>query len=460
MGALMAASTGDRVVGFPAALQGALLADKRWRQALLAGIAGLVVASSAASSAASSGATSAATSAATSSANEAPPSPPACPPPIPFEAHPDPAAVPLDRGLLWRVTRDGRTSWLYGTLHLGRPAWTRPGPQVAAALAAVDVLAVELDPGDPDVQRELAASGAAAAASTAAATTATATTPRPLPPALAEGLRAAIARACLPAAALAPLHPMLQAGTLMLLEGRWLGLDPAWSQEALLLAQARQRGLRVVSLERVSQQIAALLPPDEAATPPAVAQALQQLQDGSARRVLATLAAAWEAGDLQRLERYEDWCECVPTAADRDFMRRLNDERNDALAAGIVARHAAGDRVFAAVGALHMTGPRALPALLQAQGFSVDRVPPRLPTGVPPAVLPPVPPPVLPSVRRTMPAAAAQPVYGSVSGPVSQPVSQPVSEPVSEPVSQPVSEPAAAAPVDAEPAQAHTRRLP
>ena len=55
-------------------------------------------------------------------------------------------------------------------------------------------------------------------------------------------------------------------------------------------------------------------------------------------------------------------------------MRRLNDERNPALADGIEAQHRRGRRVLAAVGALHMTGPQALPVLLAQRGFKVERV--------------------------------------------------------------------------------------
>jgi uncharacterized protein YbaP (TraB family) len=103
-------------------------------------------------------------------------------------------------------------------------------------------------------------------------------------------------------------------------------------------------------------------------------QSLQQLQDQSGRRVLRKLARAWEAGDLATLENYEAWCECGAGATDRAFMRRLNDERNPRLADGIEARHAQGQRVFAAVGALHMTGPAALPSLLRERGFKLERV--------------------------------------------------------------------------------------
>jgi uncharacterized protein YbaP (TraB family) len=91
--------------------------------------------------------------------------------------------------------------------------------------------------------------------------------------------------------------------------------------------------------------------------------------------VMARLAAAWEAGDLAALDDYAAWCECIADEEDRAAMRRLNDERNPRLADGIEAQHRQGRRVFAAVGALHMTGPQSLPRLLAERGFKVERVP-------------------------------------------------------------------------------------
>jgi hypothetical protein len=60
-----------------------------------------------------------------------------------------------DHGFLWRMTKDGRTSYLYGTLHAAEPAWMFPGPRTAAAFEASDVLALELDVLDADIRTRL-----------------------------------------------------------------------------------------------------------------------------------------------------------------------------------------------------------------------------------------------------------------------------------------------------------------
>ena len=56
------------------------------------------------------------------------------------------------------------------------------------------------------------------------------------------------------------------------------------------------------------------------------------------------------------------------------MLARLNDARNPAMAERIAALHGEGRRVFAAVGALHMTGAQGLPRLLRERGFTVERV--------------------------------------------------------------------------------------
>ena len=282
---------------------------------------------------------------------------PACPPSVSSTAAAQ-AAAPRDRGFLWRATRDGRTLYLFGTLHVGKPAWRRLGPQTGAAMRASDVLALEVDPSDPALLKAMADTRP----------------PLPLPAALEQRLMKAYERACVAADAMATLHPVLQATSLTVLEARWLGMDPIFSMEVALSSLARSLGRRVISLESAAQQVKALVPDDEAEAQSLLDQSLLQLEDQSGRRVLKRLAQAWEAGELELLENYEAWCECIASEADKAFLHKLNDERNPALAAGIEAQHQQGKRVFAAVGALHMTGPKSLPLLLAQRGFKVERI--------------------------------------------------------------------------------------
>jgi uncharacterized protein YbaP (TraB family) len=266
----------------------------------------------------------------------------------------------IDRGLLWRLSKDGHVSYLFGTIHVGTPSWRLPGPVLRQALAHSEVLAVEIDPADPAVGEHMARTARASVAA--------------LPEPLQQRLQEQIRIACLPQAALRGLHPVLQVLSLSVLAARREALDPAYAQETMLAAMARRAGLPIVSLEGVDRQLQALLPENAGETQAMVDQALVQLERGSVGPVLRHLAEAWAAGDLDTLHGYASWCECADTDEQRVWLRRLNDERNPGLADGIAALHRQGQRVFAAVGALHMTGPAALQDLLVQRGFAVERM--------------------------------------------------------------------------------------
>ncbi|MGL6109973.1 MAG: TraB/GumN family protein [Rubrivivax sp.] len=266
-----------------------------------------------------------------------------------------------DHGMLWRLVKDGRESYLFGTVHVGKMQWGFPGPALRQALSRTDVLALELDPTDPAVARQL---GSAMRSASLPA----------LPEALRRRLEEQTATACVPAGTWQGVHPLLQVLSLSLLAVREDALDVAYAQESMLADLARAGGRPIVSLESVEQQLGVLLPTDAAQALALVDQALDLLERGRVRPTLGRLAQAWADGDLETLERYADWCECADRDEQRAWLRRLNDERNAHLASGIDALHAKGKRVFAAVGALHMTGPVALPKQLAQRGYTVQRV--------------------------------------------------------------------------------------
>ena len=260
-----------------------------------------------------------------------------CPPAAPAHA-PEQAQAGLpgarDHGFLWRISRDGRDSFLYGTVHVARPEWSVPGPGLMRALAASDTVALELALLDPDIQRRLARS--LALPSPAAA----------LPAPLQQRLQRRFEAECLPAAALASLSPEMQAITLGTLAGRRDGLDPAHGIDVSLAGWGRTANKTVVSLESPELQAALLRADSEVERIEFVQSVLEELETGRARAQLRRLTQAWAEGDLAELARYGEWCECLKTDADRAAMARLLDDRNPALADSITALHSAGQRVI------------------------------------------------------------------------------------------------------------------
>jgi len=289
----------------------------------------------------------------------------ACPPapqPLTPALFQQAAAQAQDRGFLWRIRKEGRTSYLYGTLHVGRAEWMAPGPLTQQALAATEVTGLELDPLDPGVQQDMASANAQAPQD------------RPLPKALRERLRRDWLAECLPEAELGQAPAELQALSLTFMVGRRDGLQVVYGTDILLALLAHGNDRKVVSLETGAAQMAALLEPRAADAQRGVRETLDEVEQGRARQLLLKVADVWARGDLEALEHYGDWCDCLKTAQDRAQLKRLMDDRNPGMAERIDAVHQGGQAIFAAVGALHMVGPTGLPALLAQRGYQVERV--------------------------------------------------------------------------------------
>jgi len=265
-----------------------------------------------------------------------------------------------DHGFLWRITKDGRSSYLYGTIHAAKAEWMYPGPVTLDALRRSDTLALELDVLDPDVQRRLAASISGQKK-------------EPLPPALVKRIERQLKAQCADAETFARFAPEFQIASLSVMAARLDGLDPAHAIDLVLAVLAREFGKPIASLETPELQMQALQMPSQAETIDFVSSSLDDLESGRTRPMLNRIAKVWTDGNYAELARFESWCNCVDTATERAAMKRMLDDRNPQLAAAIDNLHTSGTRVFAAVGSLHMIGPKGLPALLRQRGYRVEQ---------------------------------------------------------------------------------------
>ena len=289
--------------------------------------------------------------------------PDACPPPTQTLTETtlrDGLTHAADHGFIWRISKDGRTSFLYGTIHAAKFEWMFPGPTVYEALRSSDTLALELDVLDPDIRARLVAGTRP-------------TGDEKLPPALTERIARLMASQCVDAGAWSAMAPELQIASLSVMVARRDGFDPAYAIDLVLDLVARDLGKPVVSLESPEGQMQALRAPDRDGLVELVTSGLDDLESGRERPLLLRIANAWTSSDYAELASYESWCECLRTPADRAAMKRLLDDRNPGLADAIDALHASGKRVFAAVGSLHMTGANGLPALMRQRGYKVEQ---------------------------------------------------------------------------------------
>lgn len=267
-----------------------------------------------------------------------------------------------DRGFLWKATKDGRSSYLYGTMHVGKLDWIFPGPTVHEALAASSLVALEIDLANPEITRRVQA----------------AMGPKPgrsLTPRLSARLERQLQAACMPLELTRSMSPEMLGMALTVMSARRQGFDPAYGVDMAIAALGHRLGKPLTSLESPELQVKLLTSRSNQELREGMDKLLAALENGKAGPMLLRMAGIWEEGREDELARYTEWCDCVGSVRERAAMKALLNDRNPGLADAIAALHAEGKTVFAAVGSLHMVGPTGLPELLRNKGYAVERIP-------------------------------------------------------------------------------------
>ncbi len=259
-----------------------------------------------------------------------------------------------DRGPLWEISKDGRRSFLYGTVHIAKLEWDFPGSTVAQALNASRQLMLELDPADPTLAKRMQDArqrmlGESTATPSAAADNA-----------LVARVSQQFKLACLDEAKFPQATLASKIFWLSMYAARDEGLYPAFAIDAALGGYARIKGKPVVELETPDEQTKAFF-----ARTVSNEENLAALESGTTRRQIIQLTSAWAEGDLARLEH--DFQDHLGTTY-------LMSQRNAVLAERIARADETQDGVFAAIGVLHFVGPGNVAERLERMGYSVRRL--------------------------------------------------------------------------------------
>jgi hypothetical protein len=277
----------------------------------------------------------------------------------------DELANATDHGFLWKLTKGGHSSYLYGTLHVGKPEWMLPGPQLSRAWRNTQLLAVEMRLDEAQKMFAPAPASDGGVPSPAAGPSANEVAVRQVADAMCLPKTAADMLARIPASA--------ALGGLLALEAAYGDLWVAYGSELVLTGMAQSAKRDVVSLETMGEQTDAV-------------GSLVGTDDGSVKRTAQAIAArahvaglqklgdAWASGSLDALSPELMCPGCAQNEQGRAALEQAVTARNPHLADRAAKLHDEGKRVFIAVGALHMVGEQGLPALLAQRGFVVERI--------------------------------------------------------------------------------------
>ena len=261
------------------------------------------------------------------------------------------SGVTMGKPLLWSAQKDGRTTYLLGTMHVGFNAEKQLPRWVWDKVGSATALAVETDITNP----KLMTAGVRHDGSSLRAELGEAYWKK-LVAELGDG--SAIDR-------------MTAASAATLLQTK--GMPAAMPMDLMLLGEAESAKKKVVFLEDASLQLAVL---EKWMDVRALKQMLDQLTKG--KQASRDLLAAYIAGDAGKLEKLgegrEDFLAAGRTVAEYDqMMEDLLYRRNASWIDAIEKLHRE-DSALVAVGAMHLLGKRSVLELLQARGYTITRV--------------------------------------------------------------------------------------
>jgi uncharacterized protein YbaP (TraB family) len=263
---------------------------------------------------------------------------------------------------LWRVRSATNTVYLLGSIHIMRPDSYPLAVVIESAFASSSVAVFEVD---------LSAGATAVSALGALAAGALPegrTLADVVSPTTYRLARERLAEAGYELAEMQRMRPWMVATTVALAELRRAGYSPADGVDQHFQRRAVDRGMRVVGLETVDEQLALfadLTPEEDEAF---LVQTLSEL--ATLIPQVDELTAVWRAGRTAEVEVLL----AEGFAAFPRLYERLVADRNRGWLPQIEALLAGDQRAFVAVGALHLVGERGVVELLRAKGYQVEQL--------------------------------------------------------------------------------------
>ncbi|MNR82653.1 TraB family protein [compost metagenome] len=270
------------------------------------------------------------------------------------------------RGTLYRVSYRGNTSYLFGTIHVGKTAFYPLEPQVTRALTAAQKLVIEVDIRNTEAMRlaimrhGLYPDGQTINQHLSADATAQ--------------LRQALRRAGTPFESVARMKPWMVANLLLVQEMARNGFPSEQGIELHFLAIAAKQKKTVQELETADYQLSLFDSMNDAEQEQYLVENLTELASGVAMQKALELINAWQSADAQALDRALLDMQKGATASDRFLQQVLLDKRNPNMAKQVEALLKTDKTSFVAVGALHLLGEQGVPSLLQQRGYQVQKI--------------------------------------------------------------------------------------
>jgi uncharacterized protein YbaP (TraB family) len=264
------------------------------------------------------------------------------------------------KGFMWRIERDGRTGWLVGSIHVLTPDYYPLPPAMQKAFLRSVTLMEEID------LREMAEPGFVAAVQTHGLYSGADTLQSKVSPDVYRTIAERLTAAGVPAEAFQRMKPWLVALTLVTMEFKQAGFDPAYGLDAHFFEKAPRLGKKFRALETAAGQVEMFASLDGNVQEAMLRQTVKEVDLAKAK--VTEMANAWRRGDAPALEKLM----ADETEADARVNEVLLVKRNRAWLPQIEDCLEDG-LCFVVVGAGHLVGKDGLLASLKAKGYSVTQ---------------------------------------------------------------------------------------
>jgi uncharacterized protein YbaP (TraB family) len=276
-----------------------------------------------------------------------------------------PAAIP-QRGTLYKVERDGKTSYLFGTIHVGQPSFFPLEAEVTGALARAGKLVIETDIRETQtLQRALQKHGLYPPG---------VTIDRKLSDESLRQLRHTLDRYSIPFKSIAHMKPWLVTNMLVALDLERNGYQRSHGIEYFLLSQAMAQTKAVEELESSEYQLSLFDSMTEQEQEQYLRENLADIMNGTALKKARALIDAWAVADSKALDALLKETLSEKTATAAFFQRVLLDQRNHNMAEKIEGLLKKDETSFVGVGLFHLIGETGLPTLLRKKGYEVEKI--------------------------------------------------------------------------------------
>ncbi len=275
------------------------------------------------------------------------------------------AAVP-QRGTLYRVKHLGNITYLFGTIHVGKPAFFPLEDEVTRALAHASKLVLEIDIRKPEPFRQaLYKHGLYPVGETVERHVSADTLAQLVTALRAFGIELENVR---------HMKPWLLANMLVGLDLERNGYERSHGIETFLLSLADKQAKDVHELESAEYQMSLFDSMPDAMQEEYLRENLAELGDGNALKKAQALIDAWAKADSEAVDAFMRESLREKTTSAEFTHRVLLEKRNPEMASKIEAMLLDEGTTFVGVGLLHMVGETSVPALLRRRGYAVEKL--------------------------------------------------------------------------------------